>query len=271
VSFEEYEEIESELSILNENVFKLTSLEEVQERRELALRCMHWLLKQDYLRGFTLGLRNQLKNGEPIDLDYVAGALAGRTDHLDSYHPGIIELLMTEHKESMADGDKTSRRRAMEATKLRRLEQAKAICDFVFNQDIKDRIYTGDPIAPKEFKKLEFIRHSIYIKGNLSILDSFIQLLPGGKLQNLESQELSGITYPKKFSGRSLLEVFNEINTILIEHPDIDIDRITSLVEGKTMGMLTKDQAAELAVDALKVLEKLAYQHNHSVSGLVSE
>lgn len=271
-SVEEFEEMQDELETITDTISTLTEIEEVKERRELAFRCMDWLLKQDYLRGFTLELRSQMRKGEPIDFDYAAGAVAGRHDPIDdSYNPGIIDELLERQKEIMGEGDKTTRQKVREASKLRRLEQAKAICDYVFKQDILDRIYTGDPIRPSEFKKLEFIRHAIYIQGNTSILDKFVEFLPGGKLQNLEASELKEVAIPNKLSGRSLLELFNEINTVIIEHPGLNIERITELVEAKVRGQTTKDHDAELAIDALKVLEKLAYKENHSVSGLVSD
>lgn len=271
-SVEEFDEMQDELEAISRSISALTEIEEVKERREIAFRCMDWLLKQDYLRGFTLELRSQMRKGEPIDFDYVAGAIAGRCDPIDgSYNPGVIDELLERQKEVMNEGEKTSRQKVRESSKLRRLEQAKAICDYVFKQDILDRIYTGDPIRPSEFKKLEFIRHAIYIQGNTSILDRFIEFLPGGKLQNLEASELKEVALPNKLSGRSLLELFNEINTVIIEHPGLNIERITELVEAKLRGQTTADHEAELAINSLKILEKLAYKENHSVSGLVRD
>ncbi|HET9850022.1 MAG TPA: hypothetical protein VFP35_00095 [Candidatus Saccharimonadales bacterium] len=272
-SFERYEQIESELKELNDRINSLTAIEEVRERRESAVRCMDWLLRQDYLIEFAKQLRTALKKGKPVDFVMVAGALAGNYDIAGGERvPGVIERLLEEHRESMEDTtQKTERQMVRDETKLRRLEQAMAICQYVFAQDIAERIYAGSPISPAEFRKLEFIRERLYVNGDTSVLDKFIGFLPGSPLQNTEEKEIYDVALPKKFSGRSLMELFGEIDMIINQHPDLDIDRITELVEAKNAGLTTDEHDAELAIYALKILEKLAYQENYSVRGLVSE
>ncbi len=187
-----------------------------------------------------------------------------------TYKPGLIDKLLEKQIADMVDqSGKSESEIRRDETMLRRLQQAKALCKAIFQNDITDRIYTGSPITPLEYEMLELVRHRLYIHGDAEVLDQFVPFLPGSRLRKIKNQDLDNVSL-FKFSGRSKQDVINEIDAIIVEHPELNSDYIANLVEGCEMGVLPQSMKVDLAINAMKVLEKLFFKENHSVRRLIS-
>jgi hypothetical protein len=192
------------------------------------------------------------------------------TQMVRKYMPGIIDKLLDKQNEEMVDmtgwpqGDV---RRAQ--IKLRRLQQAQALCRNVFQNDITDRIYLGMPVTPLEYGALQVARRRLYVFGDTGVIKEFTSFLPGSSYRKVKDKALDD-TPLSRFSGRSKNEVLREIDDVISEHPDMESDYIAGLMEACEKGALPETSEIELSVIALKILEKLAFKENYSVRPFIS-
>lgn len=303
-SIEEYDEqqdkiqqVKADYDAVISQLEELLSIEQITQRRERAFRRMSWLVNQDFMEPAMQDFKTHCeKNNISADFQYLAETIAGKyTDVVTAEHtikkdekdqisassqvsevsrkyaPGIIDQLLGEHMTNMStQTGKTNTDRENEAMMLRRLMQAKALCVAVFQNDITDRIYQVGQIPPGEFKYLEFVRERLYMHGDTDILDEFLTFMPGSQLRASNMEQLEDLPL-RRFSGRRIRDFLEEIDTIIAEHPTLDIETITVLMEVKEARELDKKGYTNLAIDAFLVLEKLVYKENHSVRQLISE
>ena len=303
-SIEEYDEQQDRLEELRaihhgveSQLEELLSIEQITRRRERAFRRMSWLVNQDFMELTMQDFKTHCeKNNISANFQYLAETIAGKYTNVVTsetvikmdekervnagsevgevtrkYIPGIIDQLIEEHQAKMASqSGKTNTDRENEAMMFRRLMQAKAVCVGVFQNDITDRIYQIGQIPPGEFKYLEFVRERLYMHGDTDILDEFLTFMPGSQLRASNMEQLEDLPL-RRFSGRTIGDFLEEIDTIISEHPTLDTETITVLMEAKKARELDKKGYTNLAIDAFLVLEKLVYKENHSVRQLISE
>lgn len=277
---------------------ELTFIDEIRFRRERAFRRVHWLTKQDFMHEEVNSFLFEAQSKKiAVDFDTFAGFLAGRfvpdqvvfkngiivkngdkgvmtaeptseVETVDRYIKGLVEKKLEAHLIKMTDQtNKTANDRLNDALMLRRLIQAKAIC-VSLQKDISDGIYTEVPVSQGQQDLIELIRRKVYIEGDPTVLDDFISYLPGSNLRDAVTEELNA-PLQEKFSGRSVKDVFSEIDKIIEQDSNLDIEIITSMVTTWEDETMSYEQRVDMAISALTILEKLAYKEKHSVRNLL--
>jgi hypothetical protein len=301
--FDEERRLSADLESTQRQIYDLTSNEVVLKRRERSLRRMKWAIDQDYLQEPLKNyLAEQAIKGTKPDLhgftQWLVGwhedvlltkKFEGQTDDTlialspeeavatKRYHKGAIETLLERHHEEMAvQTGKTSTDRANELVMLRRLEQARALCRNVFAKDLEDRIYLGSPILIEEQEELDFVRERVYNRSDSEILEEFIDLLPGSSFRVRHNPELDSVPLTR-FSGRTLQELFADIDQVIEEHLS-DGEDIRDLVEKYQKHPLkdkevtiSKAEVNKLMTSAFQIVEKLAYKENYKIRKLIRE
>lgn len=265
-TFDEYVEQEKEVNALAEEidgaaqqVAKLMEIGEVKERRERAIRRFSWLMRQDYMSDIELELREKVAQNNPLNFEEAARLATTK-----------VKQFLKEHVENGVDLDSlTDKQRRIHEIKARRLKQARAVCEVVFEEDNHDHIYEDNPIDSRQWELLLILRKRLYRDREVKFLNEMVAFMPGSPARLAET------SFNKeklvKLGGRSVVDLFGDISAIIDNDPDMDEPTIEVLVQKKMSDELTDDEELELAEDMLLVIEKLAYRHKYLIPQLLKK